>query len=171
MNYWETMLTDKQKLEFIVHFSIRHTLKSGKFLGNSEGYQRKLRIEILPTLQLHATTEEIKSIGHRLMKIPFKKLVNEERKRKNNKLQQYVHKNRDIVICQIYRFVALHPDKIPAFDADKHIWQQIMQQFVFNDIGLECPQELMPQFITETKKLTRQYQYQNKLESNKDNLQ
>ncbi len=50
---------------------------------------------------------------------------------------------------------------------DKHIWQQIIQKYVFNEIGFNCPQELIPKFITEIKKYAKQYIQQSALENAK----
>eukprot|EP01084_Bolivina_argentea_P077086 139770_1 len=164
MNYWETMLTQSQKMKYILHFTIRDALKKGTFLLNSEAYQRNLRLDILPKLQLHLTTEEIKSIANDLIKVPFKKYS----KKSHQKSEVYsAAKHKDIVIGQMYRFIALFGDKLPQQNAEKHKWQQVMEEHVFNKLGFECPQELMPRFITEIRKLTKQYQYQNKLESAK----
>ena len=56
------MLTNKQKLRYIEYFTIRSIVSNNAIMPNSESYQRKLRIEILPALQLHLNTEEIKML-------------------------------------------------------------------------------------------------------------
>eukprot|EP01084_Bolivina_argentea_P033789 62473_1 len=106
MNYWETMLTHTQKMEYILYYTKLDCLRKEKYLNNCEMYARKLRIEILPILQLHLNTDEIKEIANKLMKIAFKKLMHD--KNGNNNIL-YCDKYKNIIICQMYRFVALYP--------------------------------------------------------------
>eukprot|EP00485_Elphidium_margaritaceum_P012248 CAMPEP_0202708448 /NCGR_PEP_ID=MMETSP1385-20130828/20656_1 /ASSEMBLY_ACC=CAM_ASM_000861 /TAXON_ID=933848 /ORGANISM="Elphidium margaritaceum" /LENGTH=1228 /DNA_ID=CAMNT_0049367423 /DNA_START=306 /DNA_END=3992 /DNA_ORIENTATION=- len=163
MNYWETMLTQKQKMEYVLRLSKRCAVKSEKRQLNTSGaYQRWLRMEVLPRLKVHLVTDEVQQLADTLCRTSFS-----QKRQSASHFESYTPRHLDIIKCQIYRFVALYPHKIPASDKDRHAWQQVIQKHIFNEIGYQCPSDLVSTFITETRKLVKQYQHQKAIENAK----